>query len=1357
MKSYFLFALLFISCNNLFSENIQNSYLNPEIKFFTLRDGLSQVSVNDICKDKMGFLWLGTQNGLNRYDGSSFKIYKNDPSKKGTICDNFINVLFEDSRGYIWVGTENGGVCYLDTKTDLFIHPELKKNDSRLTVSAITEDPYGRIIVAFDKLGVGIFSFEKLNLTEVNLLSDSNSVQISSLFVSEDSVLWAGTRNGILYSSSLKLNSEINFRKRAVEDDVFLTKITESSNHDIYVGTRSGLFIFDSSQSNLHPLQIKDGITVGNFNPLLIYDIHFDPEKRFWIATGNGLYETRIDSSNARSLLVSNYYKANKNNGGIISNNTVFCVKPDPENGLVWIGTGKYLNLLVEKKPFYNLQSVIGDQQTLSSSVVFSVLKTNDKLWIGTSDGGLNMIEKGVFHHFYETQLGLPNNPIFSLAEDHLHNLWVGAKSGVTVVSKNELKSNNFHFTAITHTSENPESLSDNFARKVFIDSKNNIWICTQLGGLNRFTGNLKSGRYTFQKFRYTGENDSCIASDKIYCITEDRLGNYWIGTNAGLNKLSFKTSDYSDPEFTSWSHRPDIANGLSSNSVYSIAIDKDGMIWLGTRNGLNMFNPINESFKVLNSESGLPDNVIYSVLEDKNRNIWVSTNNGISRLDKTSMQFVNYNEQDGLLAREFNINAHYMDENGMLYFGCINGLNIFNPDSLNNVDKTQQLIFTEFEYNEVNNGEISILKPAKVSGNLKLSYKNFPFQIKFTDVDIRPFKDISFAYRLLPKNNTWNNIGQNRVIQFPKLAPGKYKIEIQGITRGKTWKTKPLVLELTVTPPWWWSKLAIIIYALVFLSVIYVIYLKRLQSILAKRETLRLKELGEFKNKFFTDITHEFRTPLTVIMGLSRNVKTKLSKTNPGISENLTTIERNGEILLQLVNQMLDLVRLDQSGMVLKQIHADVIPYLQYIFECFDSAAKIKNIHIWFYNECSSSSMDFDPEQLHKIVSNLLSNALKHTPENGKILMHVNNNSELNQLIIKVQNSGEGIPENEMPYIFDRFYTNKKDDYNSGIGVGLSLAQELANLMGGDIQVKNLPENGVVFTVTLPITKLAPTNKETNTPHVFVPAINQKITHKTLQKNTNDTRLLVMIIEDNKDVSDYIQMCLSETYRVHCCYDGQTGIEDAFSLIPDLIISDIMMPRMSGTEVCSAIKNDRRTCHIPVILLTALSENSDKIKGFTAGADAYLGKPFDETELLVRIEKMIELRQNIQKKYSYLPEQIQSHSLDDDFITETIQYIKNHLSNIQFKTSDLAFELKLSESQLYRKIKALSGKSTALFIRYIRLQEAKKLLTNTDQNISEIAYFCGFNDPAWFSRSFKEEFGYSPKEFRGNNKFYQS
>ena len=1352
MKSHFIVVLLLFYFTNFFSETVQNDFLIPDIKFFTLSDGLSQVSVNDICKDKTGFLWLGTQNGLNRYDGSSFKIYKNDPSKKGTICDNYINVLFEDSRGYIWVGTENEGICYLDPATDLFVKPDINTKDSRVTVNAISEDPFGRIIVAFDKLGIGIFSFDKLKLSGFDLLSDSNSVQVSTLYVSEDSLLWAGTRNGLLYSSSLKSGSDIKLIKRAAKENVFLTTITESSNHDIYVGTRSGLFMFDSKQSMLQPALINDGITIGNFNKLLIYDVRFDSGDRCWIATGNGLYENKTDSENARSFIVLNSYKANKSNGRTISNNTVFCVEPDPENGLVWVGTGKYLNLLIEKKPFYNLQSVVGDPQTLSSGVVFSVLKTNEKLWIGTSDGGLNMVENGIFHHFYETQLGLPNNPIFSLAEDHFHNLWVAAKSGVTVVSKNELKSNNFHFTAITHSSKNPESLSDNFARMVFLDSKNNIWICTQLGGLNRFTGDLKSDRFTFQKFRNTSTESNCIASDKIYCMIEDRMGNYWIGTNAGLNKLSFKTSDYTDPEFKLWRYNPDSVNGLSNNSVYSLAEGRDGMIWVGTRNGLNRINPVDESFKVFNSESGLPDNVIYSVLEDKSGDIWVSTNNGISRLDKNNSRFVNYNETDGLLAREFNINAHYMDEDGLLYFGCINGLNIFCPDSLNNIDKTSKLVFTEFEYNEAINGDISKSKSVEVSNDLKLSYKNFPFQIKFTDVDIRPFKNVSFAYRLLPNNNSWNSIGQSRTIQFPKLEPGKYEIEIQGITRGKTWESQPLTLKLIVTPPWWRSNLAIIVYVILLLSVVYFIYLKRLQSILSKRETLRLKELSEFKNKFFTDITHEFRTPLTVIMGLARNIKSKLNKSDQGIVENLSTIERNGEILLQLVNQMLDLVRLDRSGLILKPIHADVIPYLQYIFECFDSAAKIKNINIWFYNECTSLFMDFDPEQLHKVVSNLLSNALKHTSENGKIMMHVNNKGELNQLIIKVQNSGEGIPEKELPHIFERFYTNNTAGYNNGIGIGLSLSLELAKLMGGDIRVKNLPGKGVVFTVVLPVTKLAPVNQEIITPHVVVPNISHKVLPKTSKTDDNETRLLVMVIEDNKDVLDYIRMCLSDTYRVHCCYDGNTGIEDAFSLIPDLIISDIMMPGMAGIEVCSVLKNDRRTCHIPVILLTALSEDSDKMKGLSAGADAYLGKPFDETELLIRIEKMIELRQNIQKKYNYLPGEIHNNNLDDDFISEAIQYIKDHMSDTQFKTSDLAFWLKLSESQLYRKIKALSGRSTAIFIRYIRLQEAKKLLTNTGQNISEIAYLCGFNDPAWFSRSFKDEFGYSPKEFRSNN-----
>ena len=1325
---------------------------NPDIKYFTLNDGLSQVSINDICKDRKGFLWLGTQNGLNRYDGSSFKVYKSDANKHGTVSGNYINVVFEDSRGYLWVGTENEGLCYLDPNTGLFVVPELSVDETRITVNAISEDPYGRIFIAFDKLGIGTFTFMGDAEGQFNLWNNSDSLQVSTLYISEDSVLWVGSREGKLYKSFLAENAPCNFKVCMLEDKNFISSIKSTLNHQIFIGTRSGLFLYNDALSEIEPVQFDSDSRSNNFTDLLIYDIVFESLNRCWIATGDGLYETEINTEN-NTIRILNIYKANQSDTHLLSNNTVFCIEPDPINRLLWIGTGKYLNLLIQDKPFYTLQSISGDEQSLSSGVVFSVLKQDEKLWIGTSDGGLNMIENDRFFHYNEAQLGLPNNPIFSLAEDRFNNLWVGTKSGITVISSDNINRENIKFTTLTHAIEDSESLSDNFTRNICVDSKDNVWICTQLGGLNRFTGDIKKGKFAFQKFKHNPEAENAISSDKIYCMIEDRSGNYWLGTDAGLNKLSFKFNDYSKPVFTKWSYHPDSSDCISNNTVYSIAEDRKGMIWIGTRDGLNRFDPFNGTFKVFNSESGLPDNVIYSVLEDKSGEIWVSTNNGLSRLDQNNMEFVNYNVGDGLLAREFNLNAHFMDEKGMLYFGCINGLNMFFPDSLKNIDKTQQIIFTDIKYNAATNGDKSKFVSAEIADVIKLNYQNFPLSIRFTDVDIRPYKDVSFAYRLLPNNNAWNHIGVDRSIQFPRLAPGKYEIQIQGITREKIWNSKPLIVKLLVTPPIWGSVWAFVFYFILLLSVLYFIYLKRLQSILSMRETRRLKELSAFKNKFFTDITHEFRTPLTVIMGLTRNVKLRIDGSDQRNIKNLNTIERNGEVLLHLVNQMLDLARLDRAGLELKPVQSDVIPYLQYVFECFDSAAKIKGLKIWFYKECTSVLMDYDAEHLYKVISNLLSNAILHTPENGKILMHVNRNSERSELIVKVHNSGNGIPEQDLERIFERFYTSSSADSNSGMGVGLSLSRELAKVMGGDISARNIQGEGVEFTVILPITNQAPLSSEKKKPRIVVPHITSESLSKKDTDSLDENKLLVLVIEDNRDVSDYIKLCLTNKYNVHCCYDGSSGVEEALSLIPDMIISDIMMPGISGIEVCSSLKSDRRTCHIPIILLTALSEDSDKIKGLTAGADAYLKKPFDETELMVRIEKLIELRQIIQKKYHSFSEIANHKSLDDDFISEVIKLIRNHISDLRFKTSDLAFTLHLSESQLYRKIKALSGRSTALFIRYIRLEEAKKLLVNTNMNISEIAYACGFSDPAWFSRSFKEEYGYSPSEFREKGK----
>ena len=517
-----------------------------------------------------------------------------------------------------------------------------------------------------------------------------------------------------------------------------------------------------------------------------------------------------------------------------------------------------------------------------------------------------------------------------------------------------------------------------------------------------------------------------------------------------------------------------------------------------------------------------------------------------------------------------------------------------------------------------------------------------------------------------------------------------------------------------------------------------------------------KLKQIDAFKNKFFADISHDFRTPLTVINGLAEKIKTQPEIHQQKLRQEAEMIERNGHNLLHLVNQMLDLACIDRMNLKLHFVMADVISYLQYIFECFQSIAETKGIKYYIYKEVDRLEMDFDPDQLYKIVSNLLSNALKYSQEQGEIIFHLQHDTTSQELIIKVSDSGPGIAPEDLPYIFDRFYAASGTKKKEGTGIGLALAKELTEQMNGSIHVES-HEKGMVFTVKLPVSHNAERKEKIKTPHPFLP----EITPHPEEYETEDTiitdkedKLVVLLIEDNADVSRFIESCIRDQYHIVKAFNGINGVNKALKLIPDLIITDVMMPEMDGFEVCHTLKNDERTSHIPFIFLTARATDSDKIRGIAGGADAYLVKPFNKTELMVRMEQLIELRRKLRVKYQdyYLNQKQKTDSTEDSFLTKVIDTINREIDNPEFKATDLAFALNLSESQLYRKIKALTGKSTAVYIRSVRLQHAKEKLKHADFNIAETAYACGFNDPAWFSRIFKEEFGYAPSEIKNSN-----
>ncbi len=751
------------------------------------------------------------------------------------------------------------------------------------------------------------------------------------------------------------------------------------------------------------------------------------------------------------------------------------------------------------------------------------------------------------------------------------------------------------------------------------------------------------------------------------------------------------------------------------------------------------------------------PDNPdkIFAISSHNSSELWLGTQNKLYRVNlKTGRQkAVNYSGKD---ASPVIYNLKWQNDN--LWIGTGAGLFEYvtrSHKTLKTLQPVSKLFIDKVLVTNAKNNSLETLHPA--NGQLISLHRNqLPITVNVSDINLRYCKTQIFNYRLLPDNTRWNTLTNSRSIQLLNLSPGNYSLEIKTAAKGKVNnKENILHVPITVIPYWWQSKPAYFAYLLIIVLIIYLIFRFSLKRKMEHQENLRLKEVNHLKSQLYTNITHEFRTPLTVIQVVNSDISNSLSKEEQvRFADKFTMIERNSNKLLHLVKQMLDMSKLEEGKMKLDLIQDDIVSFLQYVLESFQSMADAKKIKLEFYRETDKVVMDYDQDKIFMVATNLLSNAIKFTPKGGKVIFHVKHEKSANgdRLMMKVQDSGIGIQNNNLPRIFDRFYQidNSLTRKGEGTGIGLALTKEMVELMNGVINVKSTLGEQTEFTVALPVTGKAPMHKAKKPGSRLFKKHPLELDKETTI-GSNDLPL-ALVVEDNPDVAKYIVSCLAGKYRVKLAPDGKQGVDVAVKTIPDIIISDVMMPEKDGFEVCEALKTDERTSHIPIVLLTAKATVNDRIEGLSHGADAYLTKPFNKKELFVRLEQLIKIRKQLQEKYRKVELSITEKSEpegEERFLKKVIGLIEQQLDNSEFDPAMLASALNMSESQLYRKLKAVSGKSIAVYIRSIRLLSAKKMLETSDKNISEVAFLCGFNNPSWFSRIFKKEFGVSPGTIR--------
>lgn len=1320
-----------------------------------ISNGLSHNQVTAIIKDAKGFMWFGTASGLNRYDGYTFKVFRHKENDSTSLNDDLIVKIQEAPHNKFWIDTRYGQ-CVFDPVSE-------KANANTLAycrqlklpaapVTDIVKDKQGSYW--FAQTGVGFSRYNPAAQTARTFHRQAvkgNATDIADMAADNAGTLWIMYTDGVLegYNTATEklIYSKGDLFKR-VDEPRYCLFVDAENDMWIYTdGNPQGVFCFNTSTNNLVHYH-RDG-NATRLNNNLVTGIQQDNNGSIWIITDHG----GVNLLNKKSSTIS-YLENKSENIKSISQNSINAIYRD-NTGIIWLGTYKkginYYHENIIKFPVY--RHLLSDARSLPFDDVNRFVE-DDKgnLWIGTNGGGLIYYDRinnsyRSFKHNPANTNSICNDVIVSLCIDHNKKLWIGSYYGGLDCYDGQ------RFIHYKNDPADSTGISDNSIWEIYEDAQQQLWVGTLSGGLNRF-----DARHN-QFYHYTKEPGS-LNSKYIAALAEDQLGNLWIGTESGINVLNKQTGT-----FTYYTHDSKDQRTLGNNSVTALLKDSRGNMWVATRDGLNLFDKNTNSFRHFNQADGLTDNNILTIMEDNAHTIWLGTTNGLSRAwvqnngnDITTILFRNYDERDGLQGRAFNENAALKTKQGELIFGGANGFNIISPEAIAHNTIVPEVVLTDLRVfdkspqpGEVVNNRVLLQTAISEVKEIALKYHENIFSLEFAALNYSNPEKNQYAYKLEGFNNDWlTTDGSHRTVTYTNLDPGKYIFRVKASNGDGVWNEQGTALVVTILPPFWRTIPAFIIYALLAAGILFAARRltiqrahMRFQLAQQKKEAERIHELDLLKLKFFTNVSHEFRTPLSLIMAPMEKM---LKQTNePEQKKQYQLIYRNARRLLALVNQLLDFRKLEMRELRLYPSLGDVVGFVKEVSHSFTDIAGAKHINFNFTTDITSLQISFDSDKLERILFNLLSNAFKFTPEYGNIEVIVSVQEQY--VSIQVKDSGIGIPVEDQDKIFERFFQHDVPGsiLNQGSGIGLAISKEFVRLHQGSISVESEPGKGTCFTVLLPVTEpvvetIAPVSEE----------------HTEQPEKSSRKRPVILIVDDNEDIRFYLKDNLRRNYTVYEAVNGAEGWEKTKQLQPDVIVSDVMMPVMDGMELCRNIKNDKHTSHIPVILLTARSAAEPKMEAFQVGANDYITKPFSFEMLQSRIRNLLAqqdaMRKLFQKQLEVNPTEISITSVDEQFIRQSIDTVEQNISNPDFSVEDLSRALHMSRVALYKKLLALTGKSPLDFIKTIRLKRAAQLLEKSQFTISEIAYEVGFNNPKYFARTFKKEFGLLPSEYAAKN-----